>query len=215
MTGAGPGIPLVIAAPSGTGKTSVCRRLLEIDANVEFSVSHTTRPIRDGERNGMDYHFVDTEEFRRMVDAGEFLEWAEYGGNFYGTSWQAIEGPLAAGRDLLLEIEVQGARQVRERLTTAGFVFLLPPSLESLQERLEGRKTDTPEQVAKRLAIAQTELAAIEEFDFAIVNDEVEDCARDLCEILRARRAGDPNPVEGRFDPRAAAERFRYASTST
>ena len=215
MTAARPGIPLVMAAPSGTGKTSVCRRLLEIDANVEFSVSHTTRPIREGERDGKDYHFVDTQEFHRMIDAGEFLEWAVYGGNHYGTSWQAIDGPLRAGRDVILEIEVQGARQVREHLATASFVFLLPPSIDALKERLEGRGTDSPEQIARRLAIARAEFDAIEEFDFAVVNDEVEVCASRLSEIIQAERTGEAESLKCRFDPQAASVRFRYASASS
>ena len=120
------GIPIVVAAPSGAGKTTVCRRLVEGDANLVFSVSHTTRPRRPGEREGVDYHFVPRAEFERLVAGGAFLESAEYSGNLYGTSWAAIEAPLRAGRDVLLEIEVQGARQVRARLSEAVLVFLIP-----------------------------------------------------------------------------------------
>jgi guanylate kinase len=179
-----------------------------------FSVSHTTRLMRSGERDDVDYHFVDVDEFKRMIDAGSFLEWAVYGGNHYGTSWAAIRGPLAEGRDVLLEIEVKGARQVRERLETARLVFLLPPSVKALECRLQGRATDSSEQIAARLQIAESELAAVEEFEFAVVNDKVERCVEDLRAILRAAGAGDLAELKQRFDPRAAAERFRYSSAS-
>jgi len=206
------GIPVVIAAPSGAGKTTVCRRLVELEDNVEFSVSHTTRPMRPGERNGVDYHFVDAAEFQRMIDAGELLEWAEYGGNRYGTSWAAIEGPLSAGREVLLEIEVQGARQVRERVEVARLIFLLPPSLKVLEDRLRGRATDSAGQIAARLKIARSELEAVEEFDFAIVNDVVERCVEDVRAVIHAEGEAELAALERRFDPRAAAERFRYSS---
>jgi len=208
------GIPIVIAAPSGAGKTTVCRRLVELEDNVMFSISHTTRTMRPGERDGVDYHFVDIDGFKSMVAAGSFLEWAVYGGNHYGTSWAAIEGPLAEGRDVLLEIEVQGARQVRERLDVARLVFLLPPSVKALEGRLHGRATDSAEQIAARLKIAEGELEAVEEFEFAIFNDDVERCVEDLRSVLRAERAGDLSELRDRFDPRAAAERFRYPSAS-
>ena len=138
------GVPFVVAAPSGTGKTTVCRQVVQKDPLAEFSVSHTTRPRRDGEAEGIDYHFVKPERFQEMVDEDAFLEWAEYDGNRYGTSWASIEQPLERGRDVLLEIEVQGAAQVRERRADARFIFLLPPSMEVLRERLVARSTDTP-----------------------------------------------------------------------
>ena len=209
------GIPIVIAAPSGAGKTTVCRRLVELEDNVVFSVSHTTRKERSGERDGEDYHFIDTEEFQRMIDAGEFLEWAVYGDHHYGTSWRAIVEPLDDGRDVLLEIEVQGARQVRRRLEAARLVFLLPPSLKALEDRLRGRATDSAEQISARLKIARGELEAIEEFEFAVVNDVIEHCVDDVRAILHARQAGELADLKQRFNPRAAAERFRYSSAST
>ncbi len=208
------GVPIVIAAPSGAGKTTVCRRLVELEDNVMFSVSHTTRGMRSGERDGEDYHFVESAEFQRMIDAGEFLEWAVYGGNHYGTSWAAIKEPLAQGRDVLLEIEVQGARQVRERLEGARLVFLLPPSLKVLEDRLQGRGTDSVEQIAARLKIAGSEFEAVEEFEFAVVNDVVERCVDDLRTVLHAERVGELAELKQRFSPRAALERFRYSSTS-
>ena len=137
------GRPFVVAAPSGTGKTTVCRAALERDPRLRFSVSHTTRKPREGEREGIDYHFVRSEEFGELVRTDAFLEYAEYGGNLYGTSWVALEEPLAEGWDLVVEIEVQGARQFRDRVRSACFLFLLPPDMGTLRERLRGRGTDS------------------------------------------------------------------------
>jgi guanylate kinase len=207
-----PGIPFVVAAPSGTGKTTVCLALRARDPRLVLSVSHTTRPRRSTERDGVDYHFVSAEEFQRLIDAEAFLEWAVYNENHYGTSWKAIEGPLADGRDVLLEIEVQGARQVRRRLPGARLIFLLPPSKQALVSRLEGRGTDTAEQIALRLRTAQRELEAVEEFDYAVVNDDLECCLTDLREIVAAERAGTTADLRRRFLPRAAAARLRGAA---
>ena len=206
-----PGIPFVVAAPSGTGKTTVCRRVVERDPLVEFSVSHTTRAARPGEVDGVAYHFVSADAFGRLVDEGAFLEWAEYNGNRYGTSWRALEEPLRQGRDVLLEIEIQGARQVRKRRRDARLIFLLPPSLRVLSERLRGRGTDAPEVVAQRLALAETEFEAAPEFDYAVVNEDLERCVADVCEILRAERSGETAGPRRRFDPAAALARCRAA----
>jgi guanylate kinase len=197
------GIPIVVAAPSGAGKTTVCRRLVEGDANLVFSVSHTTRPRRPGEREGVDYHFVSRAEFERLVAGGAFLESAEYSGNLYGTSWAAIEGPLRAGRDVLLEIEVQGARQVRARLSEAVLVFLIPPSLAVLEERLRSRGTDGPDEIGRRLVIARAELAALDLFDYAVVNDALEDAVARLRGIVAAERAGAPGALRAQHGPKA------------
>ena len=202
------GIPFVVAAPSGTGKTSVCRNVVEADPGVEFSVSHTTRTRRPGEVDGVDYHFVDQAGFRRLVEEGAFLEWAEYNGHHYGTSFAAIDAPLADGRDVLLEIEVQGASQVRERRADARFIFLLPPSMKDLEGRLRARATDSDEQIESRLGVARRELQAVVDFDYAVVNDELDRCVRSVLEILRAERAGDAGALGSRFDPDAAARRF-------
>jgi len=202
------GIPFVVAAPSGTGKTTVCRRVLASDENVVFSVSHTTRAPRAGEREGVDYHFVSPAEFDRLVAAGAFLEWAVYNGNRYGTSWEAIEAPLAAGRDVLLEIEVQGAGQVRDRRDDARLIFLLPPSMEVLEARLQGRGTDSPEQVASRLRLAREELAALERFDYAVVNDDLPRCVAEVGEIIAAERRDDTGEIRRRFAPAAARARL-------
>jgi guanylate kinase len=206
------GIPFVVAAPSGTGKTTVCRRLLEADPDLVFSVSHTTRPRRPGERDGVDYRFVAEAEFERLVREGAFLEWAVYNGNRYGTSWEAIEAPLAGGCDVLLEIEVQGARQVRRRLPEARLVFLLPPSLAALEARLSSRGANSPGEIAERLETARGELAAIREFDYAVVNEELDRCVSDVLSIVRAERAAETTSVRARFDPRPAALRFSAAT---
>jgi guanylate kinase len=206
------GTPFVVAAPSGTGKTTVCLALRDLDPELILSVSHTTRPQRSVERDGEHYHFVTDAVFQRLIDADAFLEWAVYNGNRYGTSWKAIEGSLASGRDVLLEIEVQGARQVRERLPEAKLIFLLPPSEQELVRRLKGRDTDTAEEVATRLRTAQDELKAVGEFDYAVVNDDLERCVADLREIIAAERVGNPAELRRRFAPAAAGARLRLKS---
>ncbi|MBW2716174.1 MAG: guanylate kinase [Deltaproteobacteria bacterium] len=209
-----PGIPFVVAAPSGTGKTTVCRRVVELDGRISFSVSHTTRRKRDAEVEGRDYCFVDEPEFRRLVAKGEFLEWAEYNAHLYGTSWQAIDRGLAGGRDLLLEIEVQGARQVRARRSDARLIFLLPPSVEELERRLTGRGTDSAEEVRRRLDVANREFEAIGDFDYAVTNDDLECCVAKLGEIIRAEREGSVRELRERFSPAVAEEEFRGSRTS-
>ncbi len=193
MSGSGrSGLAFVVAAPSGTGKTTVCRDVVEGDPGIVHSVSHTTRKPREGEENGIHYHFVDAQTFRQMVDAGEFLEHASYNGNLYGTSKEALRLEMEErGRDVLLEIEVQGAQQLREHDTGARFVFLLPPSLTELARRLRGRGTDDEETINKRLAIADIELKAVEHFDYAIVNDDLHACIAAVNDIVAAERSGD------------------------
>jgi guanylate kinase len=203
------GIPFVVAAPSGTGKTTVCLALRDRDPKLVFSVSHTTRSQRSTEEDGKHYHFVSDAQFQRLIAEKAFLEWAFYNGKRYGTSWTAIEGPLDEGRDVLLEIEVQGARQVRERLPEARLIFLLPPSEQVLVERLKGRGTDSAEEVATRLRTARDELKAVEEFDYAVFNDDLEDCVAELQRIIAAERAGKAAELRRRFAPAAAAARLR------
>lgn len=192
------GIPFVVSAPSGTGKTTVCQALVASDPGLRFSVSHTTRTPRPGEREGVHYHFVPRARFAELAAAGAFLEHAEYAGNFYGTSFAAIDGPLAEGVDLLLEIEVQGARQVRDRRPDARFVFLLPPSLGALEARLRGRGSDGPEVIRARLELARRELLAVQLFDYAVVNDALEPCVAAVREIIDAERRGDAAEVRRR-----------------
>lgn len=205
------GIPFVVAAPSGTGKTTVCRRVVEGDSGIVFSVSHTTRPKRDGEVDGMDYHFTTPAEFEALVAGDAFLEWAEYNGNRYGTSWASLDAPLAAGRDVILEIEVQGARQVRERRKDARFIFLLPTSMATLEARLRGRGTDSDEQIRNRLELAKSELAAIHDFDFVVVNDDLDRCVATVDEVIRSEREGGSQELRERLGAPAALASFLAA----
>jgi guanylate kinase len=193
------GIPFVVSAPSGTGKTTVCRAIVERDPGIEFSVSHTTRKQRAGERDGVDYHFVTRGEFERLVAAGAFVEHAEYAGNLYGTSLASLDVPLERGRDLLLEVDVQGALQLRERRRDARFVFLLPPSLDELERRLRGRRTDAEPEVERRLAEVRRELEAVHAFDYAVVNEQLGRTIEAVCAIVAAERAGDPAPLRARY----------------
>jgi len=202
--GARPGIPFVVSAPSGTGKTTVCRAVAARDPEIVLSISHTTRSPRPRERDGIDYFFVSREVFEQLVAKGAFLEHAEYRGNLYGTSWSAIESPLAHGRDLLLEIDTAGARQVRARLPSARLIFLLPPSLAVLERRLRDRQTDSEEVIRQRLAIAKDEIADVPSYDYAVVNDDLERAISSVLEIVRAERSGETAALRARFEPRAS-----------
>jgi guanylate kinase len=193
------GIPFVVSAPSGTGKTTVCRRVVAEDGGVEFSISHTTRAMRAGEVHGRDYFFTPRPEFERLIAAGEFVEWAEYAGNLYGTSFGSLDAPLGQGRDLLLEVEVQGARQLRARRRDARFIFLLPPSRAELERRLRGRGTDSPEAIARRLAAVDDELRAVSVFDYAVVNEDLERAVHAVHEIIAAERSGDTTTARQRW----------------
>jgi guanylate kinase len=185
---AGRGRLFVIAAPSGTGKTSLVKALMERVPSLAFSVSHTTRRPRLNEQDGRDYHFVSPERFRAMIEAGEFLEHASVFDNLYGTSQAAVEAALDRGQDLLLEIDWQGARQVRARLPEAIDVFILPPSRAALEERLRSRATDSAEVIARRLRDSVTELSHWAEFRYVVVNDRFAEALADLERIVR----GDP-----------------------
>jgi guanylate kinase len=180
----GPSRLTVLSGPSGVGKGSVVAEIRRKHPEVWMSVSATTRAPRPGEVEGVQYHFVDRAEFERMVAGGEMLEWAEYAGNLYGTPRKPVEERLAAGTYALLEIELQGARQVRRAMPEAHLVFLAPPSREELARRLVGRGTETEAAVAARLDVAEVELAAACEFDVVIVNDTVEHAAEELVRLL-------------------------------
>lgn len=175
----------IVAAPSGAGKTTLVKLLLA-EEPISLSISHTTRAPRDGEQNGVAYHFIDVETFSQMIEAGDFLEWAEVHGNFYGTSQAWIRAQLAAGKDVLLEIDWQGAQQVRKLFPQAVGVFVLPPSMEELTRRLTGRGTDSSAVIARRLAAAQDEMRHVGEFDYVIINDDLQQALTDLIAVVRA-----------------------------
>jgi guanylate kinase len=179
----------VITGPSGVGKGTLIRALMEREPSLELSVSATTRAPRPGEREGVDYHFLSREEFDRRVAAGEFVEHADYAGRSYGTLRSELEQRLADGVPVVLEIEVQGARQVRAAMPEAVQVFIAPPSLDALRTRLIGRGTDDAEEVERRLAVAEEELAAQPEFAHVVVNDRLEDALARLDEIVASEIA--------------------------
>ena len=188
----------VVAAPSGGGKTTLVRALLERDSGIRLSVSYTTRPPRVGEHEGIDYHFIDTERFAALKAAGEFLEHAFVHGNWYATSATWLKAALAGGQDVLLEIDWQGAQQVRRMIPDAVEIFILPPSLHSLEERLVRRAQDDAATIARRLAAAEDEMSHCEDFDYVIINQDFASAVDDLSAIVRATRL------------RTAQQRVRY-----
>ena len=183
------GILFVVSAPSGAGKTTLCRMLLEELDGIEFSVSYTTRPPRDGEVNGRDYFFVDETTFNEMVDRGEFLEFAQVHGHYYGTSKRFVEEKLKRGIDLLLDIDVQGAKQVFDRMDDAVGIFIFPPSLMELERRLRLRGTDPPEVIEKRLKVAEWEMEQACMYHYWVLNDRLEEAFDTLRSIVVAERA--------------------------
>jgi guanylate kinase len=178
----------VLSAPSGTGKSSLCRRLIEEVPGLAFSVSYTTRHRRAGEENGKQYWFVDDERFDAMVAEDAFLEWAEVFGRRYGTGRAATAEALSGGRDLLLDIDVQGARQVRQDDADAVSVFLLPPDFATLEGRLRSRQSEAEGEVARRLALAGLEAEEFAHYDYVVINDDLERATADLAAIVRAER---------------------------
>jgi len=182
------GMLFIISSPSGGGKTSLVKALLEAEPGMRLSVSYTTRPPRPGEVHGRAYHFVTLPEFERLLETGEFLENAVIYGNRYGTSRKWIEREQAGGHDVLLEIDWQGAQQVRRLMRQVVSIFILPPSPEVLESRLKGRGQDSAEVVRKRLAAARDEISHASEYDYVIINDEFNRAALDLRSIIRAER---------------------------
>jgi guanylate kinase len=204
---AGPrGTLIVVSAPSGTGKTTVVERLVESTPRLTMSRSYTSRPARVGEVDGIDYHFVSRARFEAMIAGSQFLEWAEIFGNLYGTSLVDTERHLAAGDDLVLVIDVQGARQVRRQQVAQVSVFVMPPSAQALAQRLRGRGTDSADEIRTRLRIAREEVRAYSEYDYVVVNDDVAACTERIRAIVLAGRArleaarGDAERIARSFD---------------
>jgi guanylate kinase len=187
----------VITAPSGAGKTSLIEAVMRDDPTLKISVSYTTRPPRPGERDGVDYHFIDRERFAAMQGRGEFLESAEVHGNHYGTSRQVILDAVAAGEDLILEIDWQGAQQVRRLYPDCVGIFILPPSVEELERRMRLRGKDSEAVIRHRLQNAREELAHAGEFEYAIINKDFETARQELAAILRKERARSHGPHHG------------------
>ena len=175
---------IIISGPSGVGKGTVVKRIMAADPNLCFSVSATTRTIRPGEVDGVSYFFISKEQFEEMIQKGEFLEYASYAGNYYGTPEPAVNAALAQGRSVVLEIEVQGALQVMKRRPDAVSVFIAPPSFEELRRRLNGRGTDAPEVIEQRLAKANYELTFAPQFDHIVVNDNLEKAEQEVYKLV-------------------------------
>jgi len=184
-----PGDIFVISAPSGTGKTTLIHLLLPYFPNMVFSISYTTRLPRQGEKDGVDYFFVSRNQFEQMISQGEMLEWAEVHGNYYGTSIHFIREKINAGKDILLDIDVQGARQVKKQFPQAVLIFIAPPSWEELESRLKKRSTDTAEEIKKRLTAARKEIKAAQEFDYIVINEFLNQALEELKGIIFATKA--------------------------
>jgi guanylate kinase len=194
------GLLFIVSAPSGAGKTTLVERLVVETPRLTMSRSYTSRPARQGETDGVDYNFVTRERFEAMAAAGEFLEWADVFGNLYGTSAADTERLLSAGSDVVLVIDVQGARQMRRRGFEVSTVFVMPPSSAVLEQRLRGRSQDSEEAIQRRLEIARSEVAAFSEYDFIVINDDVTAATRRLCAIVlgeRSRRERMRSTAEG------------------
>jgi guanylate kinase len=192
------GTLFVIAAPSGAGKSSLVKALIESTPGIAVSVSHTTRPMRPGEVDGVDYHFVDVARFRAMIDEGAFLEHAQVFDNFYGTSQAGIREQLHSGLDVILEIDWQGARQVRQMMPDCQGIFILPPTRQALESRLRGRGQDSDEVIARRMRDAQSEMSHYAEFDYLVVNDDFDTALDELRTLFLAQRLRRA-PQEARY----------------
>lgn len=188
--------PVVLAAPSGTGKTTLSRRLVEDSARYVFSVSVTTRSPREGERDGVDYHFVDREEFEAKVSANEFAEWAAVHDSLYGTPRMEIDAAAERGEHVVLDIDVQGALQIRRSMPNVKLIFVMPPSVGIMMTRLVGRGTEEPAKIARRLRSAMVELQVASAFDYVVVNDDLDECLDEIRVIVEGRGEGAPVPEQ-------------------
>jgi guanylate kinase len=180
------GLLFIVSAPSGTGKTTLCRAMLQVFPDLRFSISYTTRPMRPGDQNGRDYHFVSVAEFQKMIEQGDFAEWAEIYGHRYGTSEMFLNQAREDGYDVILDIDGQGAWQLREKNVPGVFIFLLPPSIGELRRRLANRKTEGQKALAERLRKARMEMAEAEWYDYWILNDDLEKAKERLKGIILA-----------------------------
>jgi guanylate kinase len=178
----------IVSAPSGAGKTTLCRKLVSSLPNLQFSVSYTTRQPRKGEVNDRDYTFINSQDFRLMADKGEFIEWAEVHGALYGTSRKRLEELLDSGNDVILDIDTQGAMQIKERYKEGIYIFILPPSLDTLKERLKNRMTDSKEEIGKRLGRAIAEIKTFNKYDYVIINDILEDALMEFEALVISQR---------------------------
>lgn len=193
----------VVSAPSGAGKTTLCRELVSSMPHLRFSVSYTTRQPRQGEVNDRDYTFISREDFRSMADRGGFIEWAEVHGELYGTSRKRLEELMDSGNDVILDIDTQGAMQIKEKFAMGTYVFVLPPSMEVLKQRLEQRMTDSTKEIKKRIKRAVAEIKTYPKYDYVIINDRLEDALKEFEAIIISHRAStkkiNPFWVEERF----------------
>ena len=182
----------IVSAPSGSGKSTLVGELFRQVPGLRFSVSYTTRAPRGSEQDGREYHFIDRAHFEAMIAAGAFLEHAQVFGNYYGTAWASLEAARSQGDDLVLDIDVQGAQQVKARMPEAVSIFIAPPDRQQLAWRLPSRDLDAPEVVAQRLGDAAQEIAAYNRYDYVVINDRLEESVGRLCAIVRCRRLGEP-----------------------
>jgi guanylate kinase len=186
LSGPDTGLLIVLSGPSGVGKGTICTALRQYSPELVYSVSATTRTPRAGETEGVNYFYKSKEQFRSMIERDELLEWAEYVGNFYGTPRSFVEQTIASGKDIILEIEVQGALKVKEKFPEGVFIFILPPSLEELETRIQGRGTETTDSIRNRLNVAVEEIRLLEHYDYAIVNDKVDAACERIRSIITA-----------------------------
>jgi guanylate kinase len=182
------GLLYIVSAPSGAGKTSLCKEIIDIFPNLRHSVSYTTRPARLGEVHGKDYYFISLDEFRRMVADGEFAEWAEVHGNFYGTSLKQLDDFRRNGTDVILDIDCQGARQLKEHCRGGVYIFILPPDFQELRRRLTGRNSDSEETIERRINVASLEIKESRWYDYIIVNDVFSRAVEELKSVLIAEK---------------------------
>ena len=197
------GMLYVVSAPSGAGKTSLCRAITDSLEDLTHSISYTTRKPRNGEIDGRDYHFVSQERFQAMINAGDFAEWAEVHANLYGTSRRMLDDMISKGIDIILDIDTQGAKQIKSKFNSAVFVFIMPPSLDILEERLRNRKSDHEEEIKKRMRRAREEIRDYAQYDYIVINRDFDRALTELRSIVIAERCriqlADTQWIEGMF----------------